>query len=194
MKIETLKNIYSLNEGSKILRLMQRELDNLQLDLAFEDNMRLTALGNKYGVTVSKNAHVLFEVDLTKDRKHKQHDATSKAAVNKKFSPYSGTMEIVLESFHKANYLITADCISAENPKLMRKNLKFIFDNPDDLITLIILAGATSSVSVNVIREKDPSVEIYKILGITSIPNDLFDDSVCSRCPVQKRSNNDDDN
>lgn len=194
MEIEILKKIYSLNEGSKILRSMQRDLDKLQLDLAFEDNMRLTALGNKYGVTVSKDAHVLFEVDLTKDRKNEQDNATSQAASNKKFSPYSGIMEIVLDSFHRANYLITADCISAENPKLIRKNLKFIFDNPDDLITLIILAGTTSSVSVDVIRENDPSVEIYKILGITSIPDDLFGDSVCSRCPVQKWGNSDDDN
>lgn len=194
MEIDILNKIYSLNEGNKILRSMQRELDNLQLDLAFEDDTSLTALGNKYGVAVSKDAHVLFEVDLTKDQKHKQHDATSKAAVNKKFSPYSGTMEIVLESFHKANYLITADCISAANPKLIRKGLKFSFDNSDDLIALIILAGTTSSVSVNVVREDDSSVEIYKILGIINLPVDLFDGSICSRCPAQKWNNIDDDN
>jgi len=159
------KKVFSLDECHKTLRAIKKDISSGQLNLDLSNDSLVTSgLGAKYGVEVTQNGHASFEVDLVEDRK-----SPSDNLQTKEFIPFKGIMGITLQSFHSSNYLITADCLSADNPKLRKKGLKFSFADHNDLIALISLAKEKMAVSVNVEREKDPGIELYRILNSQSL-------------------------
>jgi len=167
------------------LRLVHRHEDllNMQMPLVFEEDQLLSNIRNKYGVECDSNAHITIEIDLAKDQRELKKPLSISG--NKKFIDYSGRMTIILASFHTSNYLITADCIAADESKLERKNLKFSFLNRDDLLVLIGLSNELGSVTINVKWINDPVVEIYQIQNVVDVPDNLFDRNICNRCPIQ---------
>ena len=179
------KKVYSLSESRNTLNSISKDLMNMQMPLAFEEEQLLSDIRNKYGVECDSNAHITIEIDLAKDQLELKKTLSVVDSSNKKFIDYTGRMTIILTSFHTSNYLIMADCIVADEPKLERKNIKFSFLNRDDILVLIGLSNELGSVTVNVKSINDPAVIIYQIQNIVDVPDDLFDSSICNRCPIQ---------